>query len=259
MSSAYERVRRAKILNDMSRAAAQAKAEMQAEQTDARPVVDGQPCDTCPPDTADEPVSLQSPAPTIVPDEPISAAATSVHEAITWPSDHFDRWESPNFEPLTVHPDGRITGHLAGDGCLRNGDATMCVKYKRDPDPTLKEFNAWTTTLNNGEVIRTGAITAGGPHAPVAAAAKQGWNTSDIRRFHEDTSTVFARVVAWEDRKGRLAVSGSMMPDLDPGFIRRTAGAPVSIEKMPLVETGWRNTLVGAHMVVTPAWPVVNR
>jgi hypothetical protein len=68
---------------------------------------------------------------------------------------------------------------------------------------------------------------------------------------------VFARVVAWEDEKGRLAVAGSIIPELDPMFVRQVAGAPVSIEKMPMHETGWRNTLVGAHMVVTPALPVV--
>lgn len=261
--TALSRVRRAKMLEQMrqdiaaQRTAARERQEREEAQNAATPAVEDSPCQTCPPDDAEEPFSLQSPAPTVVPDDPISAAATAVRNAVVWPADHFERWTSATYQPLTVRPDGRITGHLAGDGCFRNGDQRVCVKYKRDADPTLASFHTWTTTLDDGRVIRTGALTAGGPHAPVAAATKQGWTAADIRRFHEDTSTVFARVVAWEDSKGRLAVSGSMIPDLDPSFVRKAAGAPVSVEKMPIHETGWRNTLVGAHMVVAPAWPVV--
>jgi hypothetical protein len=251
--TALQRLRIAKVHQDMR---ATQRAQEEAQNASA-PVVDGKPCDTCPPDDADTPVSLQSPAATVVPDEPITASATAVRNAIVWPADHFEKWRSATYEPLTVHPDGQITGHLAGDGCFQNGDASVCVKYKRDVDPTLARFNTWTTTLDDGNVIRTGALTAGGPHAPVMEATKQGWKDADIRRFHEDTSTVFARVVAWEDEKGRLAVAGSIIPELDPMFVRQAAGAPVSIEKMPMHETGWRNTLVGAHMVVTPALPVV--
>lgn len=205
-------------------------------------------CDVCP-------GTLQSPDGVVMPDQPVAAAATTVAEAVVYPAEHFRRWDTraKDMRPLTFHPDGRITGHLAGSGCFRNGDMSRCTTYRRDPDPTLANFHTWTTTLDDGKVIRTGAITAGGNHADLYA----GMTSADVRRIHEDTSTVVGRVRAWEDGRGRLAVSGSVVPGLDPNFLAQAAGAPVSIEQIPTMETGGRNTLVAAHMVVSPAWPVM--
>lgn len=204
-------------------------------------------CDQCP-------GTLTSPDAVVMPDVPLAAAATTVAEAVVYPADHFRRWDTRTNEqrPLTFHPDGRVTGHLAGSGCFRNGNTASCTRYRPDPDPKLTNFHTWTTTLDNGRVIRTGAITAGGNHADLYA----GMTASDVRRIHEDTSTVVARVQAWEDSRGRLAVTGSVVPNVDLGFLSQAAGAPVSIEQIPTVETNGRNTLVAAHMVVSPAWPV---
>lgn len=204
-------------------------------------------CDVCP-------GTLTSPDAVVVPDVPVAAAATTVAEAVVYPSDHFTRWDTrtKDMMPLTFHPDGRITGHLAGSGCFRNGDMSRCTRYQPDPDPKLSNFHSWTTTLDNGRVIRTGVLTAGSNHADLYA----GMTASDVRRIHEDTSTVVARVRAWEDGNGRLAVAGSVVPNINPGFLAQAAGAPVSIEQIPTFETNGRNTLVAAHMVVSPAWPV---
>src|SRR5690606_30384517 len=76
------------------------------------------------------------------------------------------------------------------------------------------------------------------------------------RAYHENTSTVVGRVIAWEDERGRLAVAGSMVPGLPETFVAQVAGAPVSVEQWPTMETNGRNTLTAAHLVVTPAWPV---
>lgn len=205
-------------------------------------------CDVCP-------TTLTAPDGVVVPDRPVAAAATTVAEAVVYPADHFTRWDTRTaaMQPLTFHPDGRITGHIAGNGCFRNGDMSRCVRYTPDSDPTLSNFHAWTTTLDNGRVIRTGVLTAGSKHADLYA----GMTASDVRRIHEDTSTVVARVRAWEDSNGRLAVAGSVVPTVDPGFLSQAAGAPVSIEQIPTFETNGRNTLVAAHMVVSPAWPVM--
>lgn len=206
-------------------------------------------CDVCP-------TTLTAPDGVVVPDVPIAAAATTVAQAVVYPSDHFTRWDTrtKDMMPLTFHPDGRITGHIAGNGCFRNGDMTRCIRYQPDSDPKLTNFHAWTTTLDNGRVIRTGVLTAGSKHADLYA----GMTASDVRRIHEDTSTVVARVRAWEDENGRLAVAGSVVPTIDPGFLAQAAGAPVSIEQIPTFETNGRNTLVAAHMVVSPAWPVTS-
>lgn len=207
-------------------------------------------CNTCP-------TVLTAPDGVVISADTPVAAATAVAEAVVFPADHFNRWESDRSrdqQPLTFHPDGRITGHIAGSGCFRNGDMTRCTRYQPDPDPKLSNFHSWTTTLDNGRVIRTGVLTAASKHADLYA----GMTASDVRRIHEDTSTVVARVRAWEDGSGRLAVSGSLVPGLNPNFLAQAAGAPVSIEQIPTFETNGRNTLVAAHMVVSPAWPVMD-
>jgi hypothetical protein len=205
-------------------------------------------CDVCP-------TTLTAPDGVVVSDKPIAAAATTIAKAVVYPAEHFEKWDSrsKDMQPLTFHPDGRITGHIAGSGCFRNGDMTRCERYQPDPDPKLSNFHSWTTTLDDGKVIRTGVLTASSKHADLYA----GMTASDVRRIHEDTSTVVARVRAWEDGNGRLAVAGSIVPTIDPGVLSQAAGAPVSIEQIPTFETGGRNTLVSAHMVVHPAWPVL--
>lgn len=212
------------------------------------PVTDPPPCAEC----EDEAEVLVSPDRAVA-DEPITAAATKVRSAIVYPSTHFDKWDADTKEqtPLTFAPDGRIYGHVAGAGCYKNGDMTSCKRYTPDPDPKLRNFHTWTTTLDDGRVIRTGALTAQALHADVRQPLQA------ARAYHEDTSTVVARVVAWEDARGRLAVSGSVVPGLPDSVLGKVAGAPVSIEQWPTMETGGRNTLTAAHLVVDPAWPVV--
>lgn len=195
---------------------------------------------------------LQSPDPAVA-DAPITAAATLVRNAIVFPSMHFQPWDADGKAqtPLTFEPDGRIYGHIAGTVCYKNGDMSSCKRYTRDPDPKLRNFHTWTTTLDNGEVIRTGALTAAALHADVHQPLEA------ARAYHENTSTVVARVRAWEDARGRLAVAGSVVPGLPDAVLGQVAGAPVSIEQWPTMETGGRNTLTAAHLVVDPAWPVI--
>jgi hypothetical protein len=210
------------------------------------PEPDESPCSTCG-------EVLDTAARATMPDEPISAAATSVANAVVFPADHFARWDASGQDqtPLTFTPDGQIFGHIAGDGCYRDGDMSRCIRYTRDPDPRMAGFHTWTTTLDDGRVIRTGALTAAANHADVANLSLE-----QARAYHENTSTVVGRVVAWEDERGRLAVSGSMVPGLPDTMVGQVAGAPVSIERYPTRETSGRNTLTAAHLVVTPAWPV---
>lgn len=198
--------------------------------------------------------TLTSPVESVTPDEPISAAAVAVRNAIVFPSEHFEKWDTSGQEwtPLTWAPDGHVFGHAAGDGCFRNGDVSWCERYEPDPDPRLRNFHTWTTTLDDGRVIRTGALTAAANHADVMNMTRE-----QARAYHENTSTVVARVIAWEDERGRLAISGSMVPGLSDDMIGRAAGAPISVEQYPTRETGGRNTLTAAHLVVTPAWPVL--
>lgn len=167
----------------------------------------------------------------------------------TYPALHFDKWDSVDPVPLQVTADGRVFGHAAGDGCYRNGSKAKCDRYSKDPDPAMRNFHTGTVTLDNGNAIRAGSLTCDSLHASISMSHNQ------QRQHHENTSTVWARVVAWNDKRGRLCISGSVVPGLDPEFLGRVAGLPLSVETWPVPGiTGL--TLVAAHTVVTPAWPV---
>lgn len=242
---ALERVRTALLVSAFSEQRAAAAAA--ADNAGTVVIEDPEPCTEC----EEQGEILQSPQAAIVAG-PVTAAATMVRQAVVYPSGHFERWDADGREqtPLTVEPDGRIFGHIAGVGCYRNGNMTQCKRYQPDPDPQLRNFHTWTTTLDDGRVIRTGALTAGALHADVRLPLEQ------ARAYHENTSTVVGRVVAWEDQRGRLAVTGSLVPGLPDAVVGAVAGAPVSVEQWPTMETNGRNTLTAAHLVVTPAWPV---
>lgn len=179
------------------------------------------------------------------------AAAAAV---ATYPPDHFEKWEGgKEATPLQVTPDGRVFGQIAGDGvCFRNGAMDQCTKYTSDPDPELRNFHTSTVTLDNGEVLRVGALVAGTLHAST------NMSLAEQRRHHEDTSRVWALVRAWEDSRGRLCVAGSVIPGLDPAFQAQAASAPVSIERWPVHGVSGV-TLCSAVSVVHPAWPVLSK
>lgn len=186
--------------------------------------------------------------PALGPMEALAAAA----RVATYPAEHFARFESREIVPFQVTPDGRVFGHMAGDGCFRNGDTTQCKKYTADADPKLRNFHVGTATLDNGEVIRVGSLTCASLHADT------GLSLDGQRAYHENTSTVWARVVAWEDSQGRLCASGSIVPGLDELTLSKVAGAPISVEKWPV--PGYSGlTLCGAHAVVSPAWPTITK
>lgn len=177
------------------------------------------------------------------------AAAAAV---MTYPSVHFEKWKGgKEATPLQVTKDGHVFGQIAGDGvCFRNGALDQCSKYQPDPDPELRNFHTHTLTTDDGDVIRVGALVAGTMHASTSMSL------AEQRQHHENTSRVWALVRAWEDDRGRLCVSGSVIPGLDPTFQAQAVSAPVSIERWPV--HGVRGTtLCGAVSVTTAAWPVI--
>lgn len=184
--------------------------------------------------------------PILGPAEALAAAA----RGHVFPGSHFERWESREPTPLQVTADGRVWGHAAGDGCFRTGSADgTCRKYSADPDPKMRNFHTGTATLDNGEVIRAGVLTCANLHADTRMSHSQ------QREHHENSSTVWAKVIAWNDSRGRLCVSGSVVPGLDEKTLAQVSGLPVSIEAWPVPGVSGL-TLVGAHTVNAPAWPV---
>lgn len=180
---------------------------------------------------------------------PVEALAAAAQGAV-FPAAHFERWKSRDAVPLQVTADGRVWGHAAGDGCFRTGSRDgMCKKYQVDPDPRMRNFHTGTATLDSGEVIRAGVLTAANLHASVRLGL------DEQRQYHENTSLVWAKVVAWNDAYGRLCVTGSVVPGLDEKTLAQVAGTPLSVELWPVPGVSGL-TLVGAHTVNAPAWPV---
>jgi hypothetical protein len=169
----------------------------------------------------------------------------------------FARFKASGKLPLKVdEPDKngfrRISGHVAPFGVCHRSDMGACFQMPKDVDKTHSGFHTgFPLTLSDGSVIRPGAMTLGGKHLN-AGLAKQGVQALDTGNHRDDANTVFAVVMAWEDSFG-LAVSGILMPDIDQTEMLRAAACGPSVELWP---SNRGRTLVGIHLVPTPAWPV---
>jgi hypothetical protein len=163
------------------------------------------------------------------------------------PASHVAEWRQDDWQPLTFEPDGRIWGHAAGNGCHRSSTAN-CWLYPGDVDPKMAGFHTGSPVpLDDGTTVRLGPLTFGGLHADPSMSREQ------ARRIHEDGSTIVGLVRAFQDHKGRLAVAGTMVPGLDETTRAQLAGTAPSYEMWP---GAGGLTLIGLHMVPTPAHPV---
>lgn len=159
--------------------------------------------------------------------------------------------------PLTVTEEDeyglrRVYGHVAPYGVCHRSDMGACFQYPRDVDKQHKGFHTGQiVTLSDGTTVRVGALTLGGKHLD-ASLARQGVSYQDANNHRDNANTVFAMVRAWEDAYG-LAVSGVVMPDVEEADLFRAAASSPSVELWP---AGRGRTLVGIHLVPTPAWPV---
>lgn len=174
------------------------------------------------------------------------------------PASYFADFKPKKRTPLTVSEEDanglrRIYGHAAPYGVCHRSDMGACFQYPKDVDKTHRGFHTGQQiTLDDGSVVRVGALTIGGRHLD-PALARQGVDFSEVGRHRDDANTVFAMVRAWEDAYG-LAVSGVVMPGVDQDTLFRAAASAPSVELWP---AGRGRTLVGIHLVPTPAWPVV--
>ena len=184
-------------------------------------------------------------------------AVTASAGLSTLPAAYFQRFAVSGAEPLHVDaPDAnglrRVWGHAAPKGtCHRSGNGG-CFQYPGDVDPQHRGFHTGAAvTLDNGETIRVGALTMGGAHID-PTLAKQGVGVYDAGTHRDNANRTIAMVRAWEDNYG-LAISGVLMPSAtDDDLLRMMSSAP-SVELWP---SGSGRTLIGIHLVPTPAWPV---
>ena len=159
--------------------------------------------------------------------------------------------------PLTVSDEDEnglrhVYGHVAPYGVCHRSDMGACFQYPGDVDKTHKGFHTGQVVkLSDGSSVRVGALTLGGKHID-ASLARQGVDFREVNRHRDDANTIFAMVCAWEDTFG-LAISGVLMPGVGRDELFRAMASSPSVELWP---NGAGRTLVGIHLVPTPAWPV---
>lgn len=184
-------------------------------------------------------------------------AVTAAAGSSALPAAYFAKFNTSKPTPLTVGEEDanglrHIWGISAPKGVCHRSDMGACFQYPGDIDPQHKGFHTGQAlTLDDGSTVRVGALTIGGKHID-ANLARQGVSFADVGRHRDDANTIFAMVRAWETRLG-LAVSGVVMPGVDRDTLFRAAASSPSVELWP---SGRGRTLVGIHLVPTPAWPV---
>lgn len=173
------------------------------------------------------------------------------------PAKYFAKFKAKGKTPVTISDEDEnglrhIYGHGAPYGVCHRSDMGSCFQYPKDVDPQHKGFHTGQViTLDDGSSVRVGALTLGGKHID-PNLARQGVSALDVNRHRDDANTVFAMIRVWEDNFG-LAMSGVVMPGVDKDTLMRAMACSPSVELWP---SGRGRTLVGVHLVPTPAWPV---
>lgn len=184
-------------------------------------------------------------------------AVTAAAGSSALPAEYFAKFKVTKMTPLTVGPEDanglrHIYGIAAPKGVCHRSDMGACFQYPGDVDSQHRGFHTGQLiTLSDGSTFQPGALTMHGRHID-GKLARQGVSVQDVGRHRDDANTVFAMVRAWETPFG-LAVSGIVMPDVDQATLLRAMSLAPSVELWP---AGRGRTLVGVHLVPTPAWPV---
>lgn len=173
------------------------------------------------------------------------------------PAQYFAKFPAQAQTPFTIgEPDAtglrHVFGHAVPHGVCHRSDMSPCFQYPGDVDPQHRGFHTGSpVTLSDGSVIRVGALTLGGRHIDTGLA-RQGISWSEVNRHRDDANKILALIHVWEDRYG-LAVSGVVLPGVSRDDLLRAKASAPSVEIWP---KGSGRTLVGIHLVPTPAWPV---
>lgn len=160
------------------------------------------------------------------------------------PRDWFETPEPDHAQPLTIHDDGRVTGHLAPwKGCHTSFGA--CLPPPRSPDG-YASFHVGALETAEGDMIPVGKIVFNGKHAPLdmaLAAASQ---------HYDDNGHVGAYVRATDGRHG-IWLTGAVKSDISPEGLRDLRANPPSGDWR---ERNGRHTLVAALAVPVPGYPI---
>lgn len=196
---------------------------------------------------------VSSMAPLVEADAVAAAAGTTAIPAAFFKQFKLDKPMPLRVDPPDAQGRRRIWGIAAPRGVCHRSDMGACFQYPGDVDKELSNFHTgFEVALDDGTVVRPGAITSGGLHVDTGLA-KQGVSARDVNRHREDSNKVLALVRGWDTPYG-LAVTGMLAANVtEEQLLQAMAGSP-SVELWP---AGRGRTLVGIHVVPTPAWPVV--
>lgn len=161
------------------------------------------------------------------------------------PADWFDQPEPAGPQPLTFHPDGRVTGHLALWDQCHVGFLPECIRPSKGDDFGMFHTGAMETA--DGAQLPIGKVVFGTKHAstydtPMAAAAQH----------YDDNGHVAAYVRASEGRHG-IWLSGVRKNDLSQSELRDVRANPPSGDWRG---AGGRLRLVAALAVPIPGYPI---
>lgn len=148
---------------------------------------------------------------------PARSVTTLTHERPASPYDP-DAFVDPRLDgptPLTVHPDLRVTGHLAtwfdadGSPNCHIGYPDQCITPPRSVSGYAYAHQGGPIELSNGERIRVGHLTVGTGHA-----ATSGITADDAVAHYDNTGYSAALVRFGEDEHG-IWVAGVVSPTAD--------------------------------------------
>lgn len=162
-----------------------------------------------------------------------------------------DWFRDPGFTeltPLTVTPEGRVLGHLAGWSTPHRSFPGRNITAPRSRS-NYRHFRTGTVQVRDGDdvvEVSAGNLTIGPGHADTHLSA------ADTSVYYDTACSIVAQVGIGEDAHG-VWVSGALMPGVDEITLRRFRACSLSGD--------WRACdgyldLVAALAVPTPGFPI---
>lgn len=160
------------------------------------------------------------------------------------PRSWFEMAEPDEPTPVTITSDGQVYGHLAlWESChtgFLSSTFNECIRPPKS-DSGYAWFNAGALETAEGEMVQVGALTYGGPHAPLSMGLQA------ASSHYDTTSQVGAYVNAKDGRHG-IWLTGALRSDLAPEGLRDLRANPPSGD--------WRPWKGGLEMIAALAVPV---
>lgn len=174
----------------------------------------------------------------------LQASAALAPTATLPPVEWFTPAAYRELTPLTVTPEGRVFGHIAGWSTCHVG-LPGCVTPPSSPTG-YSYFHVGEQRTAEGAVIPVGTLTVGGGHAD----AQLGFRAA--AEHYDNVGAAVARVVAGEDAYG-IYVAGFVLPQCDAVRRDQFMSSPVSGDWRRI---GGALEMIAVCAVNTPGFPI---